>query len=259
MLDCCGTIQKRKQSLSEGGEEEKRPWPFSKWSYLACQMEEPVHWKQFHWKAVLHSGTIGCVEGYRENQNSVVPFLPLMVQMILNKASSNVGVCLISYGEKKKISTVVEKKIVSLQVSNHEDLSRIKLNNGRSNRRELLISGHMISSPWSHIQNNCPKGSRKMPFSREEPVLPTSPPRRAHKGCAGLFIQMIQQNSAATSLGSISSLLLGNAARMLLHLYESMNVFPFQYSWRQHGIMGIKSCLSTCTFNERSQWKLHRD
>lgn len=47
---------------------------------------------------------------------------------------------------KKKISTVVEKKIVSLQVSNHEDLSRIKLNNGRSNRRELLISGHMISS-----------------------------------------------------------------------------------------------------------------
>lgn len=50
---------------------------------------------------MLHSGTIGCVEGYPENQNAVVPFLPLMVQMILNKAFSNVGVCLISYEKKK--------------------------------------------------------------------------------------------------------------------------------------------------------------
>lgn len=77
-----------------------------------------------------------------------------------------------------------------------------------------------------------------MPFSREESALLTSTPRREHKGCVGLFIQMIsrsfiqmiQQNSAAASLGSISSLLLGHAAWMLLHLYESTTMFSFQYS-----------------------------
>lgn len=103
----------------------------------------------------------------------------------------------------------------------------------------------MISSTRSHIQNNGLKRSRKMPFSRKGSALLTSTPRREHKRCVGLFIQMIQQNSAAASLGSVSSLLLGQKTWTLLHLYESTNMFLFQYSWRQEGIKGIKSCLST--------------
>lgn len=115
-------LKAEKTVIIEGGR--RRPWPSGKWSYHLCRMEEPAHLKQFHWKscvALWDNWICGRLSEEPKCCSSFFTFNDFDYFSI--KTSVMWGFASLAM-KKKKSSTSLEKKITSLQVSNHKHLSR---------------------------------------------------------------------------------------------------------------------------------------
>lgn len=203
-------------------------------------MEEPVHWKQFHWKswaALWDNWICGRLSEELKRHSSIFTFNDF--DYFSTKASVMWGFASLAM-KKKTISTSLEKKITSLSWA-VMSIWALKLQQQWFPQQERAAD---ISSTWSYTQNkggsvSCHSAGKNLPWHQHE--------GESTKAVSDYLLKW-SSRSCAAPLGSISSLLVGRAAGILLH--ESTNMFLFQYSWRQDGKIGIKSCLSACRFNE---------